>query len=254
MINLLSDVDVGHNPLPEIPRKAPRMKTLSVGFLWLMVALPAAANNAAPDAAQPDVYIQVWLGGQRTDDDAWKITDSQSGENVLGDLGTLPFGGGGGQQLWGSGAWQFGYEGGGMVTWKNDNTHFRGANNSAEVTFDNTFVSFGVFMGALVSVTPIRPLRLYVAAGPSVTWAWVQNNDNNDNQTPPQGTFVIDTNGTDDDVSVVPYVRAGVEFVMQDGFTFGVCVRYADDKFNFGNAGDLEFNEPLWLLTLGSRL
>jgi hypothetical protein len=229
------------------------MKPLLVAFLSLIVAFPVAANDASPE-----VYVQVWLGALGTEDDSWKITDSQTGENVLGDLGTLPFGGGGFQQLWGTGAWQIGYEGGGMVTWKNENTHFHGTstsgNTSAEVTFDNTFFSFGVFMGAVLSVTPIRPLRFYVAAGPSVTWAWLQDNNNDPTPAPTDGTIVINTNGTANDASVVPYARAGFEIVLQDGFTFGASVRYADDKFNFGDAGDLKFNEPLWLLTLGSRL
>jgi hypothetical protein len=229
------------------------MKTFALVFLASLVALPAAANDA-PAPSQPEVYLQVWVGGLSTDEDSWRIEDSQSGENVLGDLGTVPFGGGGFQQLWGSGAWQVGYEGGGMATWKNDNTHFFATNNTAEVTFDNTFFSFGIFMGGLVSVNPIPSLRLYVSAGPSATWAWLQDNDDNNDQPPPQGTIVIDTSGTSDDVSVVAYVRTGVEFVMRDGFTFGLSVRYADDKFDFGDAGELEFNEPLWLLTLGSRI
>lgn len=226
------------------------MKAPLVVLLWLLVALPVAANEA-PAAPDPAVYIQVWLGGLSTKDDSWKITEPQSGEDVLGDLGTLPFGGGAGQQLWGSGAWQIGYEGGGMVTWKNDNTHFRGTNNAVQVTFDNTFVSFGVFMGGLVSVAPVPALRLYVAAGPSVTWAWV---DNNNDDSPPPGSTELAVDGSEDDVSVVAYARAGIEFVLGDGFMFGVSVRYADDEFQFGDAGDLEFDEPLWLLTLGSRI
>jgi hypothetical protein len=226
------------------------MKARLLAFLWLLVALPVAASEAP--AAPPPIYVQVWLGGQGTDDGSWKISDPQSGESALGDLGTLPFGGGAGQKLWGSGAWQIGFEGGGLVTWKNDRTDFRGTNNTLQVTIDNTFASFGVFMGGVVSVTPIRSLRLYLAAGPSLTWAWLHND--NDNQTPPPGGTTVDISGDANDVSVAPYARAGVEFVMDDGFTFGVSVRYADDQFHFGDAGDLEFDQVLWLLTLGSRL
>jgi hypothetical protein len=222
-----------------------------LGLLGLVDALPCAADEA--EAPVPTVFIQVWLGGLSTDSDSWKITDPQSGDDVLGDLGTLPFGGGAGQQLWGSGVWKIGYEGGGMFTWKNDNTQFFATNNSAQVSFDNTFFSFGVFMGALVSLTPVPPVRLYVAAGPSVTWAWLENN-NNDDEPAPSDTFVIDSDGTSNDVSVTAYARVGIDIVLRDGFTFGVSVRYADDEFDFDNAGKLEFNEPLWLLTLGSRL
>ena len=212
----------------------------------LCVALPAVAGDKP---ALPQVYVQVWLGGLSTESDSWKITDPQSGEDVLGDLGTLPFGGGAGQKMWGSGAWQIGFEGGGLGTWKSDRTELRGTSGTLQVSIDNEFVSFGVFMGGVVSVTPVRPLRLYVAAGPSVTWAWLHNNNDNqvDNNT-------LNVSGDANDVSATAYARAGIDVVMDDGFMFGVSVRYADDEFQFGDAGDLKFNQPLWLLTLGSRL
>lgn len=47
---------------------------------------------------------------------------------------------------------------------------------------------------------------------------------------------------------------AGIEFVLDNGFTFGASVRYADDDFSFGKAGDLKLDEPVYLLTLGARL
>jgi len=224
-------------------------KSIPLVLLWLLFALPVVAS----DTPQPQLYVQVWLGGQSTDEGSWEISDPGGGSSVLGELGTLPFGGGAGQLFWGSGAWQIGYEGGGLVTWKNDRTDFRGTNGTLKVTIDNTFVSAGVFMGGVVSVVPIRPLRLYVAAGPSVTWAWLQNN-NNDQAAPPPGGNTNYINGDANDVSVVPYARAGIEIVLDEGFTFGASVRYADDEFQFDDAGDLKFDQLLWLLTLGSRL
>lgn len=227
------------------------MKPNFVVCLCLLVAVPVAANDK-PAAPQPQIYVQAWLGGQSTDDGSWKISDPGGGESVLGDLGTLPFGGGAGQQLWGSGTWQIGYEGGGLVTWKNDRTEFRGSNGTLQVTIDNTFFSAGVFMGGVVSVMPIRPLRIYVAAGPSVTWAWLQ--DDNNQATPPPGSNTDYINVDADDVSVVPYARLGLEIMTDRGFTFGFSVRYADDEFQFDEAGDLEFDQLMWLLTLGSRV
>ena len=55
-------------------------------------------------------------------------------------------------------------------------------------------------------------------------------------------------------MSFVAYGRAGVEFVLNNGFTFGASVRYADDEFDFGSGGKLRFDEPMWLLTLGAHL
>jgi hypothetical protein len=221
-------------------------------FCLLLLAMPVDARDVP--APKPTIYVQAWIGALDTDAESWKVNDPETGEDVLGDLGTLPFGGGAGQQLWGSGAWQIGYEGGGLVTWKNDHTEFRGNNNALLVTIDNTFVAAGVFMGGVVSVTPFKPLRLYVAAGPSVTWGWLLNDNNDDEVAAPSSTVTIDLNDTESDVSVVPYARAGIEFELDNGFTFGISARYADDEFHFGKAGDVEFDQVLWLLTLGSRV
>lgn len=229
-----------------------------VGFmLSLFVASFAAAESAPPPPQSEWTYLQVWLGALGTDE-SWEVTDPTTGDSAVGDIGTLPFGGGAGQQMWGSGRWQIGYEGGALVTWKNDSTEFRGSNNSLRVKIDNTFWSFGVFMGGVVSFDPIRNLRLYVAAGPSVTWAWLDDDEDDDDEPtpppPPGNNFVIDLDDGSNDVSVVAYARAGAEIILDDGFSFGVSVRYADDEFDFDEAGELELDEPLWLLTLGARL
>lgn len=219
----------------------------------VLAALIACAACAHADE-QPPIYVQVWLGALATESDSWKIADAQSGSDFVGDLGTLPFGGGAGQQLWGDGAWQIGYEGGGMVTWKNDQTEFRGVSSGGtnlRISFDNTFWSFGVFMGGVVSVKPASFMRIYAAAGPAVTWAWVENNE--DQTTTSNGT-VVNLGDSESDVSFSPYARTGFEFVTADAFTFGFSVRWADDEFHFGNDGELKFDQPLWLLTLGARI
>jgi len=64
----------------------------------------------------------------------------------------------------------------------------------------------------------------------------------------------INLDNSKSDVSVVPYARAGIEFELGSGFAFGVSARYADDEFDFGEAGKLEFDQLLWVLTLGGRV
>lgn len=225
------------------------MKVLLAGLSLVLFALPAVAS----DPPTP-IYLQAWIGALDTDSGSWKVSDPQSGEDVLGDLGTLPYGGGVGQQLWGSGAWQIGYEGGGLVTWKNGRTEFRGNSNAVLVRIDNAFGAIGVFMGGVVSVRPFQPMRLYIAGGPSVTWAWLFDDNDEDEVSSPGNTVTINVDDTKSDVSVVPYARAGIEFELSNGFTFGVSARYADDEFDFGNAGELEFDQVLWMLTLGGRV
>jgi len=227
------------------------MKALFGALSLLLIALPVVASDAS---APTPIYLQAWVGALDTDSDSWKVSDPQSGEQALGDLGTLPYGGGAGQQLWGSGAWQVGYEGGGLVTWKNGRTEFRGNSNAVLVRIDNTFGAVGVFMGGVVSVRPFQPMRLYIAGGPSVTYAWLFDDDDNEPVSSPGSTVTINVDDTKSDVSVVPYARAGIEFELSNGFTFGVSARYADDEFHFGNAGELEFDQVLWMLTLGGRV
>ncbi len=226
------------------------MKSSLLALLTLFAAFAVRAAEV-PDATSPALYLQGWLGGLASRDDAWRASDVQTGDNLLGNLGTLPFGGGAGQKLWGTGAWQIGFEGGGLATWKNGNTAFRGTGNggtNVQVSFDNTFFAFGVFMGGVVSVNLARYVRLYAAGGPSLTWAWLHNDNNNDST--PAGIG----GGDEDDGSFATYGRAGIEFVLDNGFTFGASVRYANDHFDFGDAGDLKLDEPLYLLTLGARL
>lgn len=224
------------------------MKAVFVALSLVLFSLPVAASDG-PSPTTP-IYLQAWVGALDTDSQSWKVSDPQTGEDALGDLGTLPYGGGAGQQLWGSGAWQIGYEGGGLVTWKNGRTEFRGNSNAVLVRIDNTFGAVGVFMGGVVSIRPLQPVRLYVAAGPSVTWGWLFDDNDDEEVSAPNGV-TINLDDTKSDVSVVPYARAGIEFELSNGFTFGVSARYADDKFDFGDAGELEFDQVLWVLTLG---
>jgi hypothetical protein len=213
-----------------------------------------SATAAAPPATEPTTYVEIWIGAQKPQSDSWKVSDPATGEPATGDLGTLPFGGGDGQLLWGTGVWQVGFEGGGVGTWKSDTTNFRGTSNggtSVQVQLDSRFFTLGVFMGGVLSANLGHSARAYVSAGPSATWAWLDD-QHNDNQNGSSNVIVLD--GSKSDASFVAYGRAGFEFILDTGFAFGVSVRYADDKFDFGNGGKLQFDDPLWLLTLGARL
>jgi len=226
------------------------MKAQLLTLFALFTAWPAAAAEKLV-TTPPAIYVQAWLGGLDTGDDSWEATDTQTGDSVLGDLGTLPFGGGAGQKLWGTGAWRIGFEGGALVSWKRNRTKFRRASNgssSVRIKVDSTYYSLGVFMGGVMSVNLSRYVRLYAAGGPSLTWAWLRNDDNNDNT-----TIGVDFDN-ENDGSFVAYGRAGIEFVLDNGLTFGASVRHADDDFSFGDAGDLKLDEPLYLLTLGALL
>ncbi len=61
------------------------MKRPLIALIGLQLALPVAAADAA---AQPSTYLHAWLG--QSTDDGWKASEVQSGDSLLGDLGTLP--------------------------------------------------------------------------------------------------------------------------------------------------------------------
>ena len=230
-----------------------RFVSYAVALLWALVGALSVTAAPQPGSTGPTTYVQVWLGVQRPDDDSWEVTDPANGGNAAGDIGTLPFGGGAGQLLWGTGAWQFGYEGGAGAMWKSETTAFRGTGNGARVLIDGQFFSFGVFMGGVLSADLGRNARFYVAAGPSATWAWLQDNGDG-NTVQPVAADVIVLDHSESDVSFEAYGRVGFEVVLTEGFTFGASVRYADDEFDFGRGGKLKFDQPLWLVTLGARL
>jgi hypothetical protein len=220
--------------------------------LWFSSSGVKAEETRAPDPVEPVDYVQAWLGALDTDD-GWSLDQPAPDEDLVGGLGTLPFGGGSAQRLWGQGLLRIGYEGGGLVSWKNDDTKFFAASGSdggtLVVTTENTFLSVGVFMGGVASLQLRESLRVQVAVGPSLTWARLDLEDD-----PPDAEDPADSDGTGHDVSFVAYGRAGVEFEFRNGFMLGASVRYADDEFDFGNNGKMEMDEVLWLLTLGSRL
>ena len=208
-------------------------------------------------------YVQVWLG--RTEaDNAWSLDDSE-GNELVGDYDDLLLGGGVGQRLWGSARGvQYGYEGGGLVSWKNDDVEFAGTSPGLVVAVETELVYLEVFMGGVVALQPTRWLRLFASAGPSIAWGHVSGDDADDEDgdngsdgttiiiTGPNGFVVID--GDDEnDVSFALYGRAGLEFQFANGMTLGASVRYARHEFDFGSRGELEFDEVQWFLTLGGR-
>jgi hypothetical protein len=241
------------------------MSRREVLMSWLVPALACLGCSAAlcsepatTPGGEAEGYLQAWLGALETDD-GWSLEQPESGPALVGDLGTLPFGGGAAQWLWGGGRLRFGYESGGLTSWKNHDTEFFAASTDEGGTLllstDNTFFAIGVFIGGVASLDLTRHLRLQLAAGPSLTWARLDGPNEPDEPTPQLAAVrVVDVDDASHDVSFIPYGRVGLEVLLDNGFTFGVSARYADDEFDFGGNGELEVDEVVWLLTIGSRL
>jgi len=234
---------------------------------WFLVGLfvlagPAWALEEAevpPTLAQE--YVQVWLGSTDADD-SWSLDDS-AGNTLSGDYSSLPLGGGVGQRIWGDRA-QYGFEGGGLIGWRNDDVAFAGSSGSLLVAVDTELFMVDLFMGGVVAVRPTQWLRLYAAAGPSIAWGYLGGDDEDKNETEeledttiivtgPGSFVVIDADESSNDFSFSGYARAGLEIELGSGFTFGASVRYAEHEFDFGDRGELKLDEVQWFLTLGGR-
>ncbi len=215
-----------------------------------VTADPAATDNAPVD------FLQVWIGAIDTDDD-FERTDPFDGSDLSGDFGHVPYFGGGVQRLWGSGL-LYGYEGGGLVAWKNDSTEFFGSGGGVRVEVDNTLFSTEVYMGPVLSVQPLRWMRVYAAGGPTVAYAYLSDDDDNEDATPTDqvgaASASVDFSSGGHSVSITYYGRAGVEFEMPTGFTFGAHARYAPHEFDFDDGGELKLDSVQYFVSFGARL
>lgn len=224
--------------------------------LSAMTAGAAAAQSATePQEAQrvAEEYLQVWVGAIDTDED-WDLSDPADGSDLTGDIGTLPYFGGGAQRLYGD-RLQFGYEGGGLVTWKNDSTRFYGNNGGVRIEIDNTLFSTEFYMGGVLSVRLAQWLRIYAGGGPTVAYGYLSDDDDD---SPPDevspASSNVDISSDNHSLSITLYGRAGFEFETPSGFTFGGHARYAPHEFDFDDGGKLKLDSFQYFLSLGQRL
>lgn len=222
---------------------------------YRIAALPLAFLFADVAVAQSEdaTFVQGMLGALNASE-AWELENQVTGEKAKSDLGTLPYGGAAAQMLYGEGAFQYGFEGGGLVSWKNSNQQFAFTNNSVAVSFDNTLFLLDISMGGVLSWRPANAFRMYVAAGPSFNWGRLQV-DNKDKPEPaPSSVNVeIEAGGSSHAVALGLYGRAGLEFIVND-FTFGVSARKLNAKLDFGKNGTIRLNDLAWFLTIGKQI
>lgn len=216
------------------------------GFSSVLEAADATRPGSAENGratARVEQHVQAWLGGIDTNEH-WQWEDPAAGDKLDGGIGTLPYIGGAGLRLSGD-RLQAGYEGGGLVAWKNDSIRFFGSNGSAAVEIDNTLYSIELFLGGVVSMRPVHWLRLYAAAGPTVAYAHLSADDNGQEPAAGSGGHSF---------SLTLYGRAGFEFETARGFTFGAHARYAPHEFDFDDGGKLKLDGAQYFLSLGQRL
>lgn len=237
-----------------------QLKHVLVSLVALLIFSPGPAHSAetAPPERPVTQYVQSWLGGVDTDED-WALRNPEDAERLIGGLGTVPLVGGAGQRLWGESR-QFGFEGGGLVSWKNDRVTFfaESANGRAEIEIDNSFLMLETFFAGVAGYRPTPWLRTYLAGGAAIAWGFLDDEDVDEDDRFAAGGrgsgFLISISDVESDFSISPYVRAGIEFEFGSGFAVGASARYLQHEFDFGPRGELKVDGVQWFLVFSQRL
>jgi hypothetical protein len=118
-------------------------------IVWMIATVSSQAFAQHDDGYGP-LYVQGMLGVLDADN-AWTLTDEDTGKTLESDLGKLIYGGGMGQQMVREGKFEYGFEGGGLVSWKNSNQVFYASNNMAALSLDNDMFLLDLSLGGTVS-------------------------------------------------------------------------------------------------------
>jgi len=225
--------------------------------LFVLLAPAAGATAEEPVAPAPvrTTYLQSWFGAVDTDE-SWELPEDENGGPYRASVGTLPYLGGSARVLQGERV-RYGYEGGGFIGWKSYDAAFRSGDDGLTVRLDGFLFAFEAFFGGVLAFEPRPGLLFYVAGGPALTWMQLDNDDEEAEVAAPSGFgssgIYINVNAEEDDFSIVPYARAGVEYEFGSGYSWGLSVRYAPHEFDFGSSGELEFDQLQYFLIVGLR-
>ncbi|MFD2229098.1 hypothetical protein [Alkalimarinus sediminis] len=201
------------------------------------------------------IYLSVILGNLDTQAQA-VVTDPDTGEQAYADVPSMPFGGIQAQIPIAKQWFEYGFETGANISWKNDSFVFVATNNQAVIALKNQLFLMEVHGGVFAAIAPSSRFRVYAGAGPLIAFGHIDNNDDEPTNLPAtQNVNVsIDLGKSENDISLGVYGRAGVEYFTRSGFSFGAGVRRAKYDMDFGSvAGDIAFNDNLYFISLGQR-
>lgn len=201
------------------------------------------------------IYLSVILGSLDTQSQA-VITNPDTGEQAYADVPSMPFGGIQAQIPMAHQWFEYGFEAGANVSWKNDSFVFAATNNQAVLAIKNQFFLMEVHGGVFAAIAPTSRFRVYAGAGPLLAYGHISNSDDEPANLPSTQNIngSIDFGKSENDLSFGVYGRAGLEYFTPSGFSFGAGVRRAKYDMDFGNvAGEIAFNDNLYFISLGQR-
>ena len=196
----------------------------------------------------PKRYAHLSLGSQPLDQ-SWYLHD-EAGNQYVAEVDAIHHLGLMLQFPRENGAVEYGFESGAHVGYNSDRRLFiRLGSESSVVDIDSSLWTGDFSVGTFVSVKPQPWLRFFYAVGPSLYWGKINSDDNKQSD----DGFVIDTRSNNDDIGLIIYQRAGVEFTFPNGFSLGASVRHVNATLDFGPNGRVDINEPHYSVLLGSQ-
>ncbi|BFM12825.1 hypothetical protein R50072_29780 [Simiduia litorea] len=220
------------------------------------VVLSAALLCAALCHAEPsERYLQGMVGWLQADD-VWQIDADSSGQPLAADLGDLLYGGGAVQMNFGNTALEYGYETGGLVSFKNDARYVAAAGDNGGAVgakIDNEFWLVDLYMGAYTGIHLGDHLRFYVSVGPALLIGSLDVDDSEPVSIPQSGTVVVSSAGRHTKGALGFYGKLGVDILFDSGITLGASLRQVNAKLDFGAAGEMQFNDPQYFITVGKK-
>lgn len=223
------------------------LRLVFAALLLLMMPLLARAERAL----DKPIYTQFLAGNLHLLDQ--RVTLTREGEYYDGKLKRLPYIGGAAQMVWYDDKIEYGWEGGGFVSWINDRVDYYARSDSRglllKISVDNVFWSIETFMGLYLSVRPIQPMRLYLSGGPLAIYAVARKSDLSETRTALNvaansvsrnidrgSSLVIDLTNKDTDLNFGTYMRTGIEVSLSDHIWAGVSLRYMKTNLNLADS------------------
>lgn len=244
------------------------MGLLQVIFSLTLILLPLFCR--AEVSMDKPIYAQLLVGNLHLLDD--RVTLTREGELYDGKLRRLPYIGGAAQMLWRDDWLEYGWEGGGFVTWINDRVDYFARSDSRglliKISVDNVFWSLETFMGLYLSVHPAPPIRLYLSGGPLAIYAVARKSEPLETRTVSISTvtsvsrdinrgsdLVIDLSNKDTDLNFGGYARVGIELNLTNNLWAGVSLRYMKTDLNLSSSlGQFSIDGALLQFSLTQQL
>lgn len=203
------------------------------------------SNNPGPR------YSFAQLGQFKLNDSTLQV--GEGGDAFEGELDDLPFFAGGIQQING-GSWiRYGWEAGAMLSWQADTVAAYVNNGTVKVSISNDFFMFGTSVGALIDVPLGRFARIFVSAGPSISFGSLRLKQQNGPEVSPQVVYNVNEHETE--FGLGGYASAGLVIVPEKNFEVGLVIRESKLGLNFsGDDFESHYEGQQYLLTFGARL